>query len=336
MTNKVIELAREFCDDAVEIMLVLNGNFLRQFRVGEESPRFDKEQVFSSKEIDFSKMEIHRSIVCNNGDILFTLDIDFHDKQIQEGLALAKEAAQKIEDKFPGMFLWSFSGRNIHGHAYIRYNKSNEQHVVRYGRIYDFCKSIIFFMKNELYVDLDDVMYHYKGTIKSMGSYHKVTGLYKIPITLDMGIDEILTRSATFDYDEDYKIPDLDVDLIRKVVPIYGFDFKKTSYMPNTEDKVPVDMAKYPSCMLQMMNIKTKGNKIRYDLLRYFFFLHKKSDAKKVMRLICTTEEFNHMMREKQFDMIYARNYPPPTAAYIEGEYGFPCDRVHPTILNTD
>ena len=334
--EKVIKLIQEFSNDAVELMVVYDGKFLRQFMLGKDEANFDSDKLFKDSALNFEFMEVHRSLISNNGDVVFTIDIDFHDDRLIEGLRKSLNVAREIEQIFPGQFLWAFSGRCVHAHSYIKYSKENEAIITRYGKVFNFCKAILHFLKTQYRIDAGDTApFHYKGTIKSMGSYHKKTGLYKIPITLDMTEKEIIQQSQTLSgFNENWEIPTMDVVEMRRIVPIYTPTFQKTYEERTDENKHPVNMAVYPSAIKALMATPNKGNKLRFDLLRYFFALHKKADVLDLMQTILTPTEFRHMVKEKQFDHVYNRNYPPLTKAYIETTYKIPCDVPNPTILN--
>lgn len=321
---------KKFCADAVELTLSLNGNFLRQFKNNSERSRFDKDIL---KDVEISKVDIHRSIICNNGDVLFILDIDYHDDVLENALERSLSDAKKIEAAFPNMFLWNFTGGGgIHGIAYIKFTPENEKRIKRYGYIFDFYKSFIDFINSTAKTDIEKTFVHYRGLTRSIGSFHYKHGLHSIPIRLDWSTRQILDFSkAGFMFN--WSIPSLNIEKIIQIVPVINYNYKACNSYTSTR-KVPIEYNKYPPCIIKLFNMKNKGNMERFEIIRYLLGLHSKSDVYNFLKMVLSTAEYGKAKTEGQIHFILHRKYPPPTChRMMSMKMCCHCGRAAPSVL---
>ena len=330
MTDELEQTIRNFCENAVEITLSLNGHFLRQFKNNSSEKRFNNDIL---SKIEFTEVDVHRSLISNNGDVLFVLDIDHHGKNIEDSLKLSLIDAIKIEQIFPKTFLWNFTGGGgIHGLAYIRYNKLNEKKLKRYGYVFDFYKAVIDYINRVTGLQLEKTFVHYRGLTRSMGSLHSKQGLHSIPIRLDWTSDQIL-KFAKSKFIYKWNIPDLDIKELVEIVPIVNYRFERSTSYSST-DKVPIEYEKYPPCIKTMMEAKNKGNMERFEIIRYLFNLHPKSEVYTFLKTILTADEFQKSKTEGQIEFILNRQYPAPTCTrMMNAGLCTHCGRANPAVL---
>lgn len=319
-----------FCDNAVELTLSLNGQFLRQFKNNSDEKRFNKTVL---DKLDFNKVDIHRSIISSNGDVMFVLDIDYHANTVDSALKKSLGDARKIESYFPGMFMWMYTGGGIHGISNITYNKDNEVRIKRYGFIFDFYKALIDFINKSTHLKLEKTYIHYRGLTRSLGSYHSKSGLHSIPIRLDWTAEKILDFSKSGFIFDGWTIPELNVAELIKVVPVVNYHFKSSSTYDRTT-KVEVEYDKYPPCVKKLFNKKLKGNLERFEILRYLFSVHTRSSVYNFIKMIFTPEEYSKARSEGQINYVQNRQYPSPTCdRMMEDGLCTHCGRASPSII---
>ncbi len=326
MTNLTqLESIQKFIKDSKQIAPVINDNILRYS--GEDS-----KVLF---QIDLDTDEIHRSIINTDGSALFIIDIDFHEYPLLEGLTKALSVAKQIEEDFPNEFLPIFSGRGMKLVAKITQTKENIMYISRFSSIFVFYKSILKYLEQKFKIELDKTFVSFMGLTRSIGSYNNHSGMYSIPIDYSWGVLQILENSRRKNI-IDFKIPELDVKKYRYLLSVHQPYGDKIDWY-GVNNKYPIAFEKYPPCVLAMFAEQSKGNKERFDILRYLFTIHSVPDSKTILRQVLTQEEYGHLTREGQDKYVFSVKYPPPSCQYMQAK-GFctkECGRSNPTILET-
>ena len=314
-----------FVSNAFQLVPIINENIFR----------FDGTKTDILLQINLDRDEVHRSILNKDGSCLFILDIDFHEYSLLEGLKLALHKAKQIEKDFSGEFLWTFSGRGIKGFSMILQTPKNINYINRFGNIWRFYKLIINYFEKKYDFELDKTFVNLQGLTRSIGSLNNKSGFYMIPIKLDWDVLKILDYSLNKKIIS-WKIPELPVQYWRYILNVYEEKSEKFDWF-GRKNKVEVNFAKYPPCIQNLMQKPKKGNKDRFDLLRYFYYLHSRSDVDHIMKQILTNTEYRHMKKEGQDKYVFSVGYPPPTCKHMQRR-GFcnGCKRKNPTILEED
>jgi len=315
---------KPYLEDAAEVVLSFKGTFIRQFK---NDGKINNINIDSFGKDD---VEVHRSIICTNGDLWLYLDIDFHNTTLEDGVIKSLESARNIEAVLPKQFAWFFSGRGIHGHSLIKYNKENEIAITRFGNIFQFYKTFLKMLAAKSHVDLDKTFVHYKGLCRAPYSLNAKTGLYKVPIDIiNDKTSEVLHKAKNRVYADVIFKPINVKDALKEMPPPITFKKEQMDF-----HKIDVNWEAYPPCIHTMMQLKNKGNNERYTLLTYFNALHKKYDVRTIMKQILTKTEYYHMQKEGQLEYVCNRNYAPPTCQFfVSGEMCTGCGRVHPALV---
>ena len=267
----------KYCSGAKEISIGVKVGSDRKF----------KRYIKSLETFDLSETEIYRSISYINGDVLFCLDLDDHSDWRTNPFELLQrllESARKVETVYPGVFHWRFTGRGMHANAIISFQDSKNVGVMsRYGTVYNFYKAV----KNHLnglinfgkYVPVsasDATFIAERGLNRSTGSHNIKTSMFCIPVNLKWTPTQILNKSKHCII-EDFELPTLNLrDWTRRVNP----DMIDFCSVPKIRNPMKIDWDRYPICVKRMAKLRTKGCVIRWDLMRYWLWLHSVLDTK--------------------------------------------------------
>ena len=201
--------------------------------------------------------------------------------------------------------------------------------------VFDFYKAFIDFINERTGLQLEKTFIHYRGLTRAIGSFHSKHELHSIPICLHWTIEKIL-QSSKAQTIINWSVPDLNIFALTIIVPVINYHFEKsTSY--SSVNKVAVDYSKYPPCITKLFEMKSKGNQERFEIIRYLFTLHPKSEVYMLLKMILSSVEYQKAKSEGQIEFILNREYPAPTCSRMM-TLGLctHCSRASPTVLRKD
>lgn len=308
-----------FCDDAVEIMI-------RYRSIVKRGKRFN----FSSLPVD--SVEVFRSLWYNDhSKLLFPIDIDFHEKEPRDALKFALAVARKIESRYPQKFLWTYSGRGIHGQTLLHEAMTPEFASLRerYGDVQILKAMAQNISKDTIGVDLD--IYNSRTVWRSVGSINFRTMTYNVPICLKMSVDEIIKMSRK--PPEKYELPVWD-----GLLPVEGI---KKVKLPSRCRVVPdgrktVSPPFFPPCIkliLQATKINFARRKVLLSYLRDVGY--SVTEIYKILEQQYGIDKMNHVLRGREVERFFDAGYPVPSCSYIK-KLGLcsGCDRTHPLQID--
>lgn len=291
-----LEYSKELIKQSIELLIKENL----------EKNRSNMENTI--KKLLKRKKEILISIYLKNKDTIFIFEpkIEKTSRRNHPLRELKKliEQAQIIEMVYPDLFTWIFNGKNINAIAIIPSSKIELQGIfTRYGSVIKFInvmnKNLINVIKSKTGEPIDNNYFKINNSLKRkyfipIGSINKETGLFCIPINIYETIPLILKKAKYNKFDINTKIKYLDMKYwIREINPDSLYLIKR----PKLKNPVEINFENYPLCIKNIMNLQRKGDKNRYNLIRFLLSIHHSDDAKHVLFSILNEEELEHITK---------------------------------------
>ena len=315
----VMRAVEKFCEDAVELLIKYRAIARRG-------------KKFNLSQFHHSTIEVYRSLWYNDSSkLLFPIDIDFHKKNPEDALKFSIAVAREIEKRYPGQFLWTFSGRGIHGQTLLHEAMTPEFSALR-KRYTDV--QILKAMAQNISKDLIGVdlgIYHPRAVWRSVGSINFKTMTYNIPIGLDWPLEEIFEKAK--EPPKDFELPVWNMLIPKKgLKSVDPPKHKQREYYY----KIRLSPIYFPPCiqlLLQDSNINFHKRKVLLAYLRDVGY--SVDEIYKIIRTQYGREKELHIREGREVERFFEADYPTPSCAYIKS-MGLcnGCDRTYPLQID--
>jgi hypothetical protein len=291
-----MDIIKNFCKDARYFLVQLDEQNHGKILSGEELGK-----------INLNDHEIYRSIEYQNGDYLFAFDLkpleytESTPNQMTLLLDNLKEA-RMIETIYPNIFKWVYDGLSVKAYAIVPSSDFKQNTTItRYGGSETFIKILKQHLRNisKLSRGLTPD-YNFLRTTEiikpeelSIGSINKKTNMYSISIDLKDSWKDILYDSKINKHKE---IPLNTLHMkywTREINPDFIVEAKHIKISEDIDGEKGFKL--YPPCIKQMINLKNKGNYVRFLIARYFLSAHNNIDAKHNYETVLTEQEREHI-----------------------------------------
>jgi hypothetical protein len=253
------------------------------------------------------------------------------------------EFMKTIELFYPNMFSWRYNGTHIECLARIPLEETTITNISRYRGEYGFIQ-----MLRDRFLEI----LQYRGdlliTSKLINPYIISTG--SININKNMWVVDVrptdsyiqILNNSNKRRIENIKIKSLDMKYwIRELNPDFYREYIQFKNV-NKYDITPEIISKYPPCIQKLMNLKTKGNYVRFLLSTFLLDVHGERDAKHQLDSMLSDAEREHINTgncKDQWRTIVARNYSSPSCRTMteNGFCPYKCSRFGmPTNLEVE